>query len=164
MDPGPSTAGPAVADPETAAPLSWPPPEAYVDVDAVKRESQAYATHGNNEAAMAAMAATMRRVRGMREEDRRANTLKTYRKCWHLRKVTTIGMPCKFGPTLTSYRSDADVAIFLTASLCESGRCSSSSKRSSSACASFHVPSSQAQQRRPGGGIRIANGRLSAAR
>ena len=61
MDPGPSAAGPAVADPETAAPLSWPPPEAYVDVDAVKRESQAYATHGNNEAAMAA---TMRRVRG----------------------------------------------------------------------------------------------------
>ena len=78
MDPGPSAAGSAVADPETAAPLSWPPPEAYVDVDAVKRESQAYATHGNNEAAMAA---TMRRVRGMREKDRRANTLKTYRKC-----------------------------------------------------------------------------------
>ena len=161
MDPGPSAAGPAVADPETAAPLSWPPPEAYVDVDAVKRESQAYATHGNNEAAMAA---TMRRVRGMREEDRRANTLKTYRKCWHLWEVTTIGMPCKFGLTLTSYRSGADVAIFLTASLCGSGRCSSSSKRSSSTCASSHVPSSQAQQRRPGGGIRIANGRLSAAR
>ena len=161
MDPGPSAAGPAVADPETAAVISWPPPEAYVDVDAVKRESQAYATHGNNEAAMAA---TMRRVRGMREEDRRANTLKTYRKCWHLWEVTTIGMPCKFGPTLTSYRSGADVAIFLTASLCGSGRCSSSSKRSSSACASSHVQSSQAQQRRPGGGIRIAIGRLSAAR
>ena len=54
MDPGPSATGPAIADPETAAPLSWPPPEAYVDVDAVKRESQAFATHGNNEAVIAA--------------------------------------------------------------------------------------------------------------
>jgi hypothetical protein len=55
------------------APLAWPPPEARIDAEDVKREATAYvaAAAGSN---AADMVANIQQVRCMSEEDQQMNT------------------------------------------------------------------------------------------